>query len=31
MDKPALNSVGSAELIVRNFDLADALSSDPAK
>jgi len=31
MDAPALNSIGSAELIVRDSDLASALSSDPAE
>ena len=31
MDKPALDSIGSAELIIRDSDLAHALSSDPAE
>ncbi len=31
MDKSALNSIGSVELIVRDSDLAHALSSDPAE
>ena len=31
MDEPALSSIGSAELIVRDSDLASALSSDPAE
>jgi len=29
MDGPALDSIGSAELIVRDSDLASALSSGP--